>query len=562
MSDWTPFIDPDQLTNPQLLFFTAVYGYVLFSAAGMLSDGSELLLLVPSLAGLIGSVVLPVLGAVPDGMMVLFSGLGSDAQNQVSVGVGALAGSTIMLLTMPWYLAILGGRVDIVGGECQYTKPKNASDSWAKLRNKGWFDTGVKAGGPIATNGKLMLLTSCLFLIIQVPAYIAHSTYPECSSGNAKQCAEAAGFEKVFSIVGAVACLFLFCVYLYIQATQANQETAAKAVRKRVAAIQSGEVTLAGACKEMITAASKRRGGSAEALLESGSRDPGTVAALTDTLKPFFMYYDTDNSKSIDRNEFRYIMRDLGEKSCTQEQLSELFTKADTSKDGQISRDEFVELVWGYLSNHQEMLSAKEEKKVDPVPKAANGAEDEDGGGEEDEEEEMPEDLCDLSPEEQQKRIKMRALWKMGMGTLLVLIFSDPAVDVLSQWGVNLNINPFYVSFVLAPFASNASELVAAYSYSLKKTSSTIVISLSTLLGAACMNNTFCLAIFYVLVFWKQLYWAFTAETLTIVLVQWFIGFVAVTRNVFSLGAGLMVLCMYPIAIAFVWICENKLGMD
>jgi len=254
------------------------------------------------------------------------------------------------------------------------------------------------------------------------------------------------------------------------------------------------------------------------------------VAALTDTLKPFFMYYDTDNSKSIDRNEFRYIMRDLGEKSCTQEQLSELFTKADTSKDGQISRDEFVELVWGYLSNHQEMLSAKEEKKVDPVPKAANGAEDEDGGGEEDEEEEMPEDLCDLSPEEQQKRIKMRALWKMGMGTLLVLIFSDPAVDVLSQWGVNLNINPFYVSFVLAPFASNASELVAAYSYSLKKTSSTIVISLSTLLGAACMNNTFCLAIFYVLVFWKQLYWAFTAETLTIVLVQWFIGFVAVTK--------------------------------
>ena len=33
----------------------------------MISDGSELLLLVPSLAGLVGSVVLPVLGAVPDG---------------------------------------------------------------------------------------------------------------------------------------------------------------------------------------------------------------------------------------------------------------------------------------------------------------------------------------------------------------------------------------------------------------------------------------------------------------------------------------------------------------
>ena len=47
-----------------------------------------------------------ILGAVPDGAIVLFSGLGQDAQNQISVGVGALAGSTIMLLTIPWFLSI------------------------------------------------------------------------------------------------------------------------------------------------------------------------------------------------------------------------------------------------------------------------------------------------------------------------------------------------------------------------------------------------------------------------------------------------------------------------
>lgn len=68
----------------------------------MISDGSELLLLVPAVAGLVGSVVLPVLGAVPDGAIVLFSGMGDNAQQQLSVGVGALAGSTIMLLTIPW----------------------------------------------------------------------------------------------------------------------------------------------------------------------------------------------------------------------------------------------------------------------------------------------------------------------------------------------------------------------------------------------------------------------------------------------------------------------------
>lgn len=76
--------------------------YPVCSASNMISDGSELLLLVPAVAGLVGSVVLPVLGAVPDGAIVLFSGMGDDAQSQLSVGVGALAGSTIMLLTIPW----------------------------------------------------------------------------------------------------------------------------------------------------------------------------------------------------------------------------------------------------------------------------------------------------------------------------------------------------------------------------------------------------------------------------------------------------------------------------
>lgn len=64
----------------QLVFLGLVYGYCLMYASNLISDGSELLLLVPAMAGIVGSVVLPVLGAVPDGCMVLFSGLGENAQ--------------------------------------------------------------------------------------------------------------------------------------------------------------------------------------------------------------------------------------------------------------------------------------------------------------------------------------------------------------------------------------------------------------------------------------------------------------------------------------------------
>ena len=53
------------LTGLAWLFVS--YGYVLYYASNLIGEGSELLLLVPSMAGLVGGVVLPLLGAVPDG---------------------------------------------------------------------------------------------------------------------------------------------------------------------------------------------------------------------------------------------------------------------------------------------------------------------------------------------------------------------------------------------------------------------------------------------------------------------------------------------------------------
>lgn len=48
----------------------------------------------------------------------------------------------------------------------------------------------------------------------------------------------------------------------------------------------------------------------------------------------------------------------------------------------------------------------------------------------------------------------------MGIGTVLVLLFSDPMVDVLSEIGSVVHVPAFYVSFLLAPLASNACELI------------------------------------------------------------------------------------------------------
>jgi hypothetical protein len=51
MGDFLPFLEAGECNDTQLCVVTAIYGYILFSSAGMIGDGSELLLLVPSLAG-------------------------------------------------------------------------------------------------------------------------------------------------------------------------------------------------------------------------------------------------------------------------------------------------------------------------------------------------------------------------------------------------------------------------------------------------------------------------------------------------------------------------------
>merc|ERR1712137_687175 len=186
---------------------------------------------------------------------------------------------------------------------------------------------------------------------------------------------------------------------------------------------------------------------------------------------------------------------------------------------------------------------------------------DEEGEDEGEEEEDMPEDLADLSPAEQQKRLLRRAFGKLIMGTAMVLLFTDLMCDMLTCIGNKLSINPFYVSFLVAPLASNASELLAAMRMASKKTKASIVGALSSLEGAAIMNNTFCLGIFMLLIVWKRLMWKFAAETISILFVEVFVAiFVLIPQKQTLFHACLIMLC-YP-ACLLVVVGLEKLGLD
>jgi Ca2+/Na+ antiporter len=429
----------------QLMFLGGIYFMVLMYAADMISEGSELLLLVPSLAGIVGSVVLPVLGAVPDGAIVLFSGLGPDAQNQLNVGVGALAGSTVMLLTIPWFLSIYAGRVNIVNGKADYRGKLNPSN------NSDLMNTGVGISKNVNFGAYIMMVTCVSYLLLQVPAVFAQLA-GEPTWG-------VAAFQHGYSGVGLILSFSFFFAYLWYQYKSSldGSDEVKQLKRDEVMrdAMRDHKVGLRALVYDELETVSGTPN-------EKTSLKSGPYAHLKTLLKPFFHRYDMDRNGFLDIYELKSLFKDLNETPSADE-LKQIFSDFDKDKSGQISFDEFILGVASYVK--------KTHHKTAPVPKdieapSANSNDDDD----EEEHEEIPEDLADLSPAEQQKAIKTRAAIAMAIGTVFVILFSDPMVDVLNEMGNRSGVPPFYVSFILAPLAANLSEVMASCNYAAKKT--------------------------------------------------------------------------------------------
>lgn len=556
-------------------------GYALFQASNLISDGSELLLLVPQWAPIVGSVVLPVLGAVPDGMMVLFSGLGEHAQEQVTVGVGALAGSTIMLLTLPWFLAMLAGRVSINdNGSLRYKRPQSADDSWDKLEPPGHFSlthTGVGFFPELKDSARLMLLTMAGYVIIQVPALRSDGMLKETEASSAQKVSaqvSEASYENQWALLGLLVCLVSFLYYLWKMWTDSQSCTGQ--VEEMIAAatcdaLRDGKLTLRGALskfKSQLGNKLQAQRDLEEALISKEALHE--VRRLCKVLAPFFGHYDLNGDNQIDFDEFRMILNEVKE-PLTKEAQKQMFDSADADSSGFISFEEFVACMMDVLNNGTLETMKLKRKPTQPDYLHRDGmeerskdsdADDDDDDDSGDEEEDVPEDLSHLAPEEQQRRIKWRAFVKMFLGSALVLIFSDPTVDVMAEIGYRANISAFYVSFFLAPIASNATELVAAYNYAKKRTMKSMTTSLSSLLGAGVMNNTFCLGIFLGVVYFKHLAWQFTAETVSIMLVEVVIVAIVANRTSLKMFHGVLILVLYPLSLFMVWFLENKCGVD
>ena len=560
------------------------YGYALFTASNLIADGSELLLLVPSIAELVGSVVLPLLGAVPDGMIMLFSGLGpiKEAQHKINVGVGALAGSTIFLLTLNWTLCIFAGRVSLLGDEQKpnYQKAPKLLPNLS-LRET-LFATGTPMHKQVTYNGIIMLITTVPYYVIQIPALVI--------KGNDE---EVGRKEKWFAFSGLLLSISGFIAYMWIQIKESSQTVAQQVrIEKMLKMIHSGRVSLSSTMVQFVK----------KSIIESQNRPSNESPLVQETIPPeikqmlvamcrdAFNLYDKDKNGFLDKNEVSVLLLDMNDK-YDMRNVDKHFNAIDTSGDGSIDFDEFVRFMYEIIKE-----AIKMESEESPSPTAGgspSGSRDEEGGigssgmitdsirptmlsltremahasrsdlsgkdgnaNEEEEEDEIPEEFENMTIEEQQRAIKIRSFMMLTIGTGMVIIFSDPMVGVFQEVSHRIGISAFYVSFTLAPLASNASEMISSYYYATKKTSKTIAVSFKQLVGAGIMNNTFCLAIFMALTFFRGIAWNFTAETTSIVLVQSIMWLYTRKANNTAFD-GIIIASMFPLSLALVAVMKH-----
>jgi len=439
----------------------------------------------------------------------------------------------------------------------------DAPEDWEKLTPGNWSlgGCGVTFHDSIKENAKMMLITLIPFVIIMIPAYMYDTPAFDHLGHKIKKSKatvdEEARKEHIYALAALAACVFLFCYYLYkewVKSQEDEGDVGDKIAELNVQAMKDGTITLRG-----VMAQFRDNDWAKQKDLDKALDNPDALSEVRNMCKilaPFFASYDVNGDNEIDFDEFRMIFKDVHE-NLSRDTQEKMFAAADVDNSKVINFEEFVACILCFALEAPVEAEGTRPPKIMLDPKTFYAPEDEDQ-----EDEDMPEDLADLSPEEQQKRIKQRAFSMMGLGTLLVVVFSDPAVDLLSRMGAILNVSSFYVSFLLAPMASNASELVAAANYAAKKTMKSMTTSLSTLEGAAVMNNTFTTGVFFALIYLRGIAWEFQAETIVLVLIQVVIAVMMLNTKHQLLYHACLVFSFYPLALAVTWVLENKLHMD
>ncbi|KAL3736152.1 hypothetical protein ACJRO7_025148 [Eucalyptus globulus] len=499
------------------LFLILVYIYLMYTAATCLSRGSEMLLEILG-PGLIGGLVLPILGAIPNALLILVSGLSGStetAQSQVSIGKGLLAGSTVMLLTVIWGSCVLVGKCDL--------QDSTAVD---KLDTKGFSLTGsgITIDKLTRRAAWIMVISVIPFLVIQL-LQLLNST-----SGR--------HVAVLIALILSVVLLISYCLYQVFQ-RQIQVRRMKYWEERRVIFGFLGHV--------------KKRA------IGRLMKDDGEVN--TEIVYKIFKTIDTNNDDHLTASELKAFVIGIRfeEIDLDASDADKIMAAFDTSHDNRLSYDEFRKGIKKWLKKAVRSGKGSNLKNVVDTMKIIDHA----GHQAKNEHEQLlVGEQSDVVVEivENVKMTSLKAVGLLILGTVIAAAFADPLVDAVDYFSDATGIPTFFISFIVLPLATNSSEAVSAIIFASRKKQKTASLTFSELYGAVTVNNLLCLAVFLALVYIRGLTWDFTSEVIVILIVCIVMGIFASFRTTFPLWTVSIAFILYPFSLALVYVLDYVLG--
>jgi Ca2+/Na+ antiporter len=560
-------------------FLVLIYGAIITLAAQLIGDGGEALLELEVMPpSIIGGVLLPVLGVIPDAAIIAVSCLGAGSaetvQRKIAVGMGTLAGSTVMLLTIAYTGSLWLGRCDlddknraldgILGGQ---SWKSGEADSIISVCAQG-TSTGVTHDKGVLRIKWWMVATSCCYLIAQIPAGLFQDQ----------------ALTRTACGAGAICCAGLLVLYLIDCVVVSQGEESENSDNHRLNRVEVKNETRNAEYLSKLAGLIH-----SDAISSSDIKD-----ALEDVRADFRMSLRrvSNRSKSLTSHKQSTPMEIYDESGeVNREALDNIFDVFDVDKSGyldEIETEKFVKVVFmsnGEVDIPKSLMSAiARARKHPPMPKPSGGC-----FPEEVKEppgvinkEEFVTLVCEFMEEsaaEAQKEADAEAeeaaqmstdlhgddevslftaITMIILGTAFASAFSDALVDAIDSFGHFSGIPNFIIGFVVCPLASNASETISSFQLASRKKARNASVTFAQIYAACTMNNCACLGIFFFLVWQKNLGWAYAAEATSIVAVSWAVAFVTMCDTTIKTAVGWAVVVLYPLTLLYVEVLHRN----
>ncbi|KAK6919730.1 EF-hand domain, partial [Dillenia turbinata] len=496
------------------IFLILVYGYIMFFAAKCLSNGCEALLEILG-PGIVGGLFLPVLSSLPDTIIILASGLSGStetAQSQVSVGMGLLAGSTVMLLTLLWGSCVVVGKWDL-----------EESFSGGPKDTKGFNLTGSGVRTDIWTTyaARIMAISVIPFIIAQLPQVL--------------QTTSQSRIAVLAALIVSVSLLVSYCLYQVFQPW----------IQKRRLAFAKHKHVISGILQHM------KRHALGRLLTEAGEPN-------IEVIEKIFKTIDENQDGYLSANELRALIIGIqfeGVNLDIDDAVNKIMRDFDISQDQKIDVDEFIRGISSWLDE------AKRTTGYGTENDHLTGKFIQDFHVQTKEEHALLGDKDDEEVEHltNPKWEAFKAVLVLLLGTIIAGVFADPLVDAVDNFSTATGIPSFFVSFVVLPFASS-SETVSSLIFASHKKLRMISLTFSQIYGSVTMSNILSLSVFLALVYFRDLTWDFSSEVLVILVVCIIMGAFASFRTTFPLWTCLVSFSLYPLSLALVYVLDYVFG--